>query len=474
MPLSHLLPSRGVLAALVLGSAGLLAGCSGGDSGTVLGNLPQEVVDNAGRYVSFLSAATNLVPDDTNAKTDVFVLDRQTGEIERVSVSSSGEQANGDSLGAAISGDGRYVAFSTFASNLATGGQAAFASVYVRDRATDTTVLLSRTHDGSPIDGSSWYPTLDFFGNRIAFQSQATNLVPGDTNQSNDVFMYDRASDSLSRVSLNSAGQEADGHCNRPALSADGGTVAFDSSATNLVAMPKVSADNGQFNQIYVRNLAAATTDLVSGSPEGAYADNNCYQPSISGNGRRIVFGSYAANLVAAMTPGTFQVFLRDRDSGATSLVSVTPQGTQAANGASYQQIALDGIHASFATASSDILNPLIPERRARTEVLDIPSQVVVRNLETGVNVLASQSTLQDAGNDDSRTSRLAPDGSRVWFDSIATNLEGPTPTATALGGVLIQNIFERDLTTGVTRQAVKGMGDVQPDGRSTLGEDEA
>src|SRR5207245_298074 len=189
-----------------------------------------------GRFVAFTSVATNLVAGDANGVSDVFVHDRQAGTTERVSVDSAGSEGNGASTGVALSADGRFVAFTSVATNLVAGDTNGAADVFVHDRQTGTTERGSVDSAGSEGNGASTGVALSADGRFVAFTSAATNLVAGDTNGVTDVFVHDRQTGTTERVSVDSAGIEGNGASAGVALSADGRFVAFTSVATNLVA----------------------------------------------------------------------------------------------------------------------------------------------------------------------------------------------------------------------------------------------
>src|SRR5213076_3051692 len=159
-----------------------------------------------GRFVAFVSAATDLVAADTNGASDVFVRDRLTGTTERVSVASGGTQSNAASLGSALSADGRLVAFQSDATNLVVGDTNGATDVFVRDRQTGMTARVSVASDGTQANNVSSYPALSADGRFVAFQSDATNLVVGDTNGKTDVFVHDRQTGTTERVSVASGG----------------------------------------------------------------------------------------------------------------------------------------------------------------------------------------------------------------------------------------------------------------------------
>jgi MYXO-CTERM domain-containing protein len=196
-------------------------------------------ISGDGCVVAFYSDATNLVAGDTNEVRDVFARDRCQGVTERVSVSSSGEQANGPSQATgflpAVSSDGRYVAFGSDASNLDPGDDNGVTDVFVRDRLAGTTTRVSKNASGESANGPSQYPSLGDVGRFVAFQSAASNLVDGDTNGKTDIFAVDQESGAVQRVSLSSTGEQGNGDSTAPQISADGVTVVFQSDATNLV-----------------------------------------------------------------------------------------------------------------------------------------------------------------------------------------------------------------------------------------------
>ena len=216
-----------------------------------------------GRYVAFSSDAPNLVPGDTNDALDVFVHDRETGTTSRVSVDSAGTQAEGVSGFTSISADGRYVAFGSRAPNLVPGDTNDALDVFVHDRTTGTTSRVSVDSAGSQAEGGSAFTSISADGRYVAFGSAAPNLVPGDTNDALDVFVRDRETGTTSRVNVDSAGTQAEGVSglgNRDSsISADGRYVAFGSDAPNLVP-----GDTNDAQDIFVHDRERGTTSRVS------------------------------------------------------------------------------------------------------------------------------------------------------------------------------------------------------------------
>lgn len=282
-----------------------------------------------GRYSAFYGRATNLVPGDTNGVEDVFVHDRETGQVTRVSVDSNGGQANGMSVGPNISADGRFIAFQSLASNLVSGDTNATWDFFVHDRQTGQTNRVSVNSagtEGNASSGENSYnvSSLSADGRYAAFFSLATNLVPGDTNGKQDVFVHDRQLGRTSRVSMSSAGTEANGDSTYPDLSATGRYVAFTSMASNLV----LGDTNGE-GDAFVHDCLTGRTVRISVDSAGLQGDRRSQCPTLSADGRYAVFNSNATNLVPGDTNGTWDIFVHDRITRLTSSVSVDSAGVQ-------------------------------------------------------------------------------------------------------------------------------------------------
>ncbi|MCU7811778.1 MAG: DUF11 domain-containing protein, partial [Candidatus Thiodiazotropha sp. (ex Notomyrtea botanica)] len=200
-----------------------------------------------GQIITFASEASNLVLNDTNLTNDIFVHDRNSGQTVRVSQSSSGTQSNNYSSYPAISGDGRYVAFQSHASNLVTGDTNGTTDIYVHDRNTHETTRVSVDSSGVPAMFLSFYPDISNSGRYVAFSSIDPNLAAGDFNSAMDIFVHDRDTAQTSLVSVRSNGVPGDGSSNTPAISGDGTIVAFESEATLLVFN-----DNNALTDIFV------------------------------------------------------------------------------------------------------------------------------------------------------------------------------------------------------------------------------
>lgn len=306
-----------------------------------------------GRFVAFQSYASNLVASDTNGLPDIFVRDRQSGVTERVNLSTGGRQAEGESFNSSISDDGRYVAFSSEADNLVPGDTNGGYDVFVRDRVARLTRRVSVTSDGAQAALGSSHASITPDGRFVAFHSFASDLVPDDTNDGYDIFVHDRLTGSTERVNLDSRGVQSGGASTSvfASISADGRFVTFQSSASNLVDVDS----NGVFD-VFLRDRQARTTTLVSAAPRHAAANARSLDPSISANGRYVVFRSEASNLVAGDTNGVADVFIWDRETEKIDLVSAA-SGGGAANGQSQSScVSADGRFAVFDSWASNLV----------------------------------------------------------------------------------------------------------------------
>jgi len=295
-----------------------------------------------GRFVAFDSNASNLVAGDTNGRIDIFVHDRLTGVTTRESVSSDGTQGDRDSYAPSISADGRFVAFASTATNLIASMTITEYQIYVRDRTLGVTSLVSASAGGTPGNGSSLgNPSISADGRFISFNSDASNLVPGDTNGLSDIFTRDRVSGTITRDSVASDGTQAAGVAGsgQASLSADGRYVAFMSAASNLRPVNSCCATD-----VFVRDRVAGVTTLESVDSNGIELGGE--EPTISGDGRFVAF-----------TRGGFGIYLRDRQTGQT-------QGSSTERFPNHPNLSLDGRYLTF-TRNSDNFS------RARVMVYD-------------------------------------------------------------------------------------------------------
>lgn len=368
-------------------------------------------ISNDGRFVAFESDANNLIIGDTNASTDIFVRDRQTGGVTRVSISSSGTEANEGSGGAAISGDGRYVAFVSDASNLVANDTNNTTDVFVRDRQLGTTIRISVSSSGEQANDLSDYPlAISSDGRFVAFNSDANNLTANDTNEATDVFVHDNQTGATERVSVATDGTQANDSSYYPSISANGQFVTFTSNGNNLV-----SGDLNAKTDVFVRDRVGNTTTRVSVNSSGVEANQGAWEGAISGDGRFVAFSSKSTNLMSEETSGLYYAYVRDRQTGTTTLASVYTSGFLMVGESHTPSLSFDGRYITF-------------EFDDKSDGL--PTQdIYVRDRQTGVT---TQATRGGSGeNDSSFGPKISSDGRIVTFWSHSARLvSGDTNSA--------------------------------------------
>jgi hypothetical protein len=314
-------------------------------------------ISSDGRYVVFSSDATNLVAGDSNGQADVFLHDRQTGETLRVSVNSLGNQATGGgSHGPRISGNNQFIAFSSGATNLVTGDTNGQTDIFVHDLVAGTTERISVDSSGTQTTGTftgTSDPAISFDGRYVAYESVAANLVPGDTNGERDIFLRDRVNNTTERVSIDSAGNQANLFSENCDISKDGRFVSF---STASILSP---ADGNTFKDVYVRDRQTGTTELASIGYAGnaGSGPTSSYTATISGDGRYVVFESSAPNFVPGDINGVDEVFVRDRMAGTTRRVATDSVGRQVRGAGAFEaRISSDGAHITFYSFASNLV----------------------------------------------------------------------------------------------------------------------
>jgi Tol biopolymer transport system component len=430
------------------------------DTGGGQGNHHSEfaAISADGRFVAFESAASNLVGGDTNGTYDIFVHDRHTGTTERASLATGGGQANGYSRLPSISGDGRYVAFYSEATNLVAGDTNGFDDVFVRDRQLGTTERVSVSTSGTQGNEYSAYPSISADGRFVLFEGFATNLVPGDGNGATDLFVRDRQLGSTERVSVATGGVEGNSASfgnTIGRISADGRFVVFDSLATNMVA----GDTNGQ-GDVFVHDRQLGITERVSVATGGAQANAFCGYPSISADGRFVSFYAAATNLVSGDTNGFLDTFVRDRQLGTTERVSVAVGGTQGNADSAYSVISNDGRIVVFQSSASNFVGG----------DTNAASDIFARDRLAGTTERLSVSSGGVAGNAQSVWPSMSGDGRFVVFWSGASTLVAGDTNA-------FDDVFVRDrVASGFTTLCHPGVGGVvacpcsNPPGVTNLG----
>jgi Tol biopolymer transport system component len=314
-----------------------------------------------GRYVAFHSDASNLHPDDCDGARDVFVRDLQSNTTTLVSRAAgpAGTNSNDFSSWPAMSADGRYVAFESSASNLHPDDVDGVQDVFVRDLQSNTTTLVSRAAGaaGAKGDSGSFEAAVSADGRYVAFRSFASNLHPDDGDSLEDVFVRDMEAGTTTLVSRAAGVSGAKGNARsvQPAVSADGHLVAFASVASNLDP-----DDSDGIADVFVRDLQANTTTLVSraSGASGAKGNGNSAQAAVSADGRYVAFISLASNLHPDDSDATADVFVRDLEAGTTTLVSRAAGAAGAkGNSFSFDELAVspDGRYVAFSSAASNL-----------------------------------------------------------------------------------------------------------------------
>ena len=306
-----------------------------------------------GRLVVFTSYATNLVAGDTNGFSDAFFRDRYLGTTERIGVGPLGVQANSGAIAGPISADGRFVILESSSTNL-TAVPTSGSQVFMRDLGTLTNELVSVSTGGVQGDGPSYWARISADGRYVSLLSWATNLVRGDSNGILDVLLRDRLLGATERINVSTGSAEANaGGSEMDAwVSDDGNAVAFTSDATNLVA-----GDTNGVYDVFVRDRGLGTTVRVSVDSQGVQGDNRSTGAAISGDGNHVVFSSWATNLVPKDTNGWGDSFLHDRRLATTERVSVGAGGTEE-NLASwtYAEVSTDGRFVAFGSLATNLV----------------------------------------------------------------------------------------------------------------------
>jgi hypothetical protein len=354
-----------------------------------------------GRYVAFESDANNLVSGDTNGTTDIFVKDRFTGEVSRVSVDSSGIEANNSSGGSAISADGRFVAFSSDATNLVANDTNGVTDIFLRDRSLGTTIIISVSSSGEQANNfSDTEIAISADGRFVVFQSDASNLVNDDGNGVADIFVRDTQTGTTELISRTSDGAVANGASFSPAISADGNIIAFTSSATNLDG----NDTNGR-SDVFIRRRSNGQTLTVSLSTDGFIANFGAREPSISADGRYVSFSSSATNLITEDTFSFTHIYIRDLLTNTTTLISRYSDGSVLVANTENASLSPDGRYIAF---EFDDKGDGLPLR-----------WIYVRDLALGLTTVATPRPPEDA----SPSSPAISNNGILVFHSRASNL---------------------------------------------------
>jgi|GEM_PF-411240 len=398
-----------------------------------------------GRYVAFASYANNLVTTpDANGTADVFIRDRQSGSNTLVSLDTTGlAAANGFSDYPQISADGREVVFLGIPSNMTTNTATGYTQIFARDLVAGVNVLVSVNINGAQGNSYSDAFSISTNGTKVAFRSAASDLAPGDNNNTYDIYYRDLAASSAVLVSANSSGTgAANGYSDSPRISADGRYVAFGSYANNLSP-----ADNNTRFDIYRRNLALATNELVSANGLGQAGNSSCGSDIfISGDGRYVAFESYDTDLTPGASGSYQEIFLRDMTAGTNQLVSVN-SSNQAANAyCILYGMSRDGRYLLFGSYANNLT----------ANDTNNQSNLFVRDVVAGTTTLVTVNLGGTApANGSFVNASLSSNGRYVIFNSASTDL-------VAAGKVAgVTDVFVRDLLVGTTTLLSTTLGGV-------------
>jgi len=313
-------------------------------------------VSGDGRYVVFSTYASNIISGDTNGANDVFLRDTQNNTTTRVSVSSAGTESNSNSGTASISNSGRYIVFSSMASNLTTGitGTSRY-HVYMHDMVTNITSLVDTSSSGVVGDGDADYPQVSADGRFVVFQATGTNLVSGINSAStNQIYIKDMHSGAIKALSVTSAGVKGHDGSSGPDISCDGNVVAFSSAATNL-GVPTGQPGRQDLIVINLGWNGDELNDVTSGTTYGIMGSSS----QISCDGNIALFTSTSTDVVSPSTPsGYVNAYQYNRITGAFTQASLGNGNTQSnassSNRTVYASMSGDGRYVAFVSGATN------------------------------------------------------------------------------------------------------------------------
>lgn len=379
------------------------------------GDSKNPAISADGSKIVFESIATNLVPGDTNLRSDIFVKTLATGAIQRVSVSKTNVQANDESGQPVFSPDGTRVAFRSFASNLIAGGTSSW-QIYEKNLLTGVVKRISTTAGGAPANSFCYNPVYSHDGTMVAFESDATNLVAADGGLHRDVFVKNLVTGAVTRVSSNATGRVGNGDSSNPVFSPDGTKVAFDSFASNLV-----KGDSNGYRDVFVKTLASGAIQRVSLNANGKQGPGDSGNPDFSPDGHSVAFWSNWP-MAAKDGNGASDIYVKNLVSQAVTRLSNTPSGAAGNTESFNPSFSPDGHSVGFISLASN----LVKGDANNFEDIFVTELSTSKVTRVSVNT-AGKSPNGRSWTEDSTGKSYHPmfsaNGSKIAFPSAATNL---------------------------------------------------
>ena len=320
-------------------------------------------ISDDGRYVTF--GRFGVSSGSVQITAQIYLRDRELGITKLISTSSTGGPGDNHSIRPSMSSDGSYIAYSSLAENLTSNDTNGYSDIFLYNIKNANTELVTESSNGN-----SYRPTISANGDFIAFISGAFNLVSDDSNLMTDVFIHDRINKQTDRVNLSTGGEQANGDTTRRplSLSADGRFVAFHSNASNLVEI-----DTNNVSDVFVRDRLQNKTVRVSETSEGQESNNHAYDPSLSSDGRYVVYHSEASNLVGNDTNNFSDVFIHDLELSITNRISLSASNEQPDSLSAHAAISGDANFISFTSAASNLLDEVLAPGELRVFVTSNP-----------------------------------------------------------------------------------------------------